>query len=92
MKDLIFRVRKAMEEGEIKPYYQPQYDSVTRKLISAEALARWVKTDGTVIPPAEFVPELEKDVSITELDWHILKCVCSLIKKQLDTGITAVPI
>ncbi len=41
----------AMERREIKVYYQPKYDATTNRLKSAEALARWIKQDGSVVLP-----------------------------------------
>ncbi|MDE7104792.1 MAG: EAL domain-containing protein, partial [Ruminococcus sp.] len=54
------KIELALENCEFKAFYQPQYDSVTGRLVSAEALARWIKQDGTVIPPNEFIPVAEK--------------------------------
>ena len=64
MYELINNVKEAMKNGELQAYYQPQYDSITNRLKSAEALVRWVKKDGTVIPPVNFIPELEKSNNI----------------------------
>ncbi|MBR4223174.1 MAG: EAL domain-containing protein [Oscillospiraceae bacterium] len=79
-------IQKAMADGEIMPYYQPQFDSITGKLKSAEALCRWVRSDGTIVPPMAFIPEMEKDGSIEELDWHICEKVCRMISEQLRAG------
>lgn len=78
----------AMENGEIQVYYQPQYDSVTGKLKSAEALARWIKPDGTMIMPCDFIPPAEKTGLINELDFYILRKVCAFLRKRLDSGKT----
>ncbi|MCH5274594.1 MAG: EAL domain-containing protein [Lachnospiraceae bacterium] len=83
---------EALQRREFKAYYQPQYDAITNRLVSAEALARWVKPDGTLVPPADFVPALEKGDEILALDWYILKEVCALLKKQKERGIAMVPI
>lgn len=77
--DLISKVRKAMESGEIRPWYQPQFDAVTGRLRGAEALVRWVKPDGTVLSPAAFVPELEKTDAINEVDWFMAQAACRFI-------------
>ena len=41
-------------------YYQPKYDATTNRLKSAEALARWVRKDGSVVLPEMFLPSLEQ--------------------------------
>lgn len=79
-------VLHAIARGEIKAYYQPQYDVLTKQMKSVEALARWVKPDGTVLAPGAFVPVLEQTDAICLLDWHMLRevcqCLCRLPEKQ----------
>lgn len=82
--DITAKIKKAMENHELKAYYQPQYDSVSNRLVSAEALVRWIKPDGTVVPPMEFIPELEKSTAIMDVDWYMLDEVCSLIKRMME--------
>lgn len=80
--DLLTNVKNAMQQHELKVYYQPQYDAITSKLVGAEALVRWVKPDGSIIMPGSFIPPLEEDNTILELDWYILREVCAFLKKQ----------
>ena len=75
-------VLQAIARGEIRPYYQPQYDVLTNKMKSVEALARWVKPDGTVLSPGRFVPLLEQTDAICQLDWHMLREVCAFLCRQ----------
>ncbi|MCF0262495.1 MAG: diguanylate cyclase, partial [Sphaerochaetaceae bacterium] len=63
-------ITEAMKSHDLRAYYQPMYDTVTHKLVGAEALSRWIKPDGTVILPGEFIPELEKNSSIIAIDWY----------------------
>lgn len=92
MKELLLNVEKAMENHELVPYYQPQYDALTNRLVSAEALIRWIKPDGSIVPPAEFIPELEKSDAILAVDWYMLKEVCIFLDKQKKEEIPQVPI
>ena len=39
-KDIISAVKEAMEKRELRAYYQPQYDAITNRIVSAEALVR----------------------------------------------------
>jgi len=82
----------AIQNGRIVAYYQPKYNALTGNISGAEALARWISDEGTLIPPDSFVPILEKSCLITKLDWHILKIVCALMKKQIDNGLQPVTI
>lgn len=85
-------ITEAMKNNEIVAYYQPLYDTMTQKLVGAEALSRWVKSDGTVILPGEYIPELEKNSSILALDWYMYRQVCRMLKEQKDRGIRQVRI
>ncbi len=88
----VAEVREAMKKGEIRAYYQPQYDALTNRLTGAEALCRWIKPDGTVIMPGSFIPEMEKGDDIKELDWYMLRQVCALLRKQKERGLRMVHI
>jgi EAL domain-containing protein (putative c-di-GMP-specific phosphodiesterase class I) len=53
-------LRAAIESGEIDVYIQPKVDLETGQLAGAEALARWLKPDGTVLLPATFLGVAER--------------------------------
>ena len=82
----------ALKNDEITFYLQPQCRISTGRIVGAEALARWVKKDGTIIPPGVFVPVLEKYGFITDLDKHIWEKVCQMIAAWLEKGNTPLPI
>lgn len=90
--DLLLEVQKAYEKREIKPYFQPLYDAVSRKIVGAEALARWIKEDGSFVMPGEYIPILERTDAIWELDWYMLKEVCIALREQMEKGIPCVKI
>lgn len=92
MSEVVEDIQKAIKDGELKAYYQPQFDSITSRLKSAEALARWVRSDGIIVPPMAFVPEMERSGYIAEVDWHICEEVCRLLKRQKEEGGLVVPI
>ncbi|MBQ9118536.1 MAG: EAL domain-containing protein [Lachnospiraceae bacterium] len=88
----LLAVKEAYKKKEIRPYYQPQYDAVTNKIISAEALTRWIKADGTMVLPVDYIPFLEESNAILELDWYMLDAVCDMLKRQREQRIPSVPI
>lgn len=85
-------VRKAMENHELKAFYQPKFDALTNKPVAAEALVRWIKPDGSIVSPEKFIPQLESGSGILELDWYMLGEVCSFLKRQQEAQIHSVPI
>lgn len=74
----------AIERREIQVYYQPLYDVLTNRMKGAEALARWIKPDGTVLLPGKFVPQLEETDAICTLDWYMLREVCTFLRDHLE--------
>lgn len=48
-------LRRAVEDGEIVAFFQPELDATTGHLVGAELLARWIRRDGQVVPANEFL-------------------------------------
>lgn len=91
-KDVLAKYKSALARGEFVAYYQPKVNIQTRELCGAEALCRWIKQDGTIEPPMNFIPVLEHNGKILELDYFIFEKVCEDIKKWLETGFKPVRI
>ena len=89
---LLLDFQKALENGEVVFWLQPQCRVSTRKIVGAESLARWRRPDGTWVPPALFVPILERHGIVTNLDKFIWESVCKWLRKLMDQGYNPVPI
>lgn len=76
----------AMQNDEYQLYIQPQFDIKTHKIISGEALCRWKKQDGTIIPPNDFIPAFEEYGLIINFDFHMLEVLCRQMRKWIDQG------
>jgi EAL domain-containing protein (putative c-di-GMP-specific phosphodiesterase class I)/CheY-like chemotaxis protein len=61
------RLRLAIGDGQIRPWFQPKTSLDTGVIVGTEALARWVQPDGRSIPPAAFIPVAEQNGMIAEL-------------------------
>ena len=83
---------RALENGEITFYLQPQCRTSTKNIVGAEALCRWVKPDGSKVPPNLFIPALERYGFVTTLDRYLWDKVCAWLREWLDKGNCAVPI
>lgn len=81
--------RAALENEEFAVYYQPKVDIETGKLVGAEALCRWIK-EREIVPPMDFIPILEMNTDICDLDFYMLDHVCADIRRWLDQGREAV--
>ncbi|NNE52869.1 MAG: GGDEF domain-containing protein [Sulfitobacter sp.] len=53
-------VRKALDSGQIRPWFQPQISTDTGKITGFEALARWDHPERGMISPADFLPAVEE--------------------------------
>ena len=83
---------EALHKNELTFYLQPQCRISSKKIVGAEALARWIKPNGEIISPAIFVPILEKYGFILDLDQYIWEKVIAWIRSIIDKGIKPVPI
>ena len=79
-----------LEKGSFVIYYQPKFDIKTGKIIGVEALSRWVN-NGQIVPPGMFVPILEKNGEIIELDLYVLENLCRDIHNYRNQGHNIVP-
>jgi diguanylate cyclase (GGDEF)-like protein len=70
--ELVSELRKAIVDGEIILYYQPKLDLASGKVMSAEALVRWMHPRLGLVPPSEFVPVAEHTGLIRPLTSHVL--------------------
>ncbi len=84
--------QRAIREEEITFYLQPQCRVADGKIVGSEVLARWVRKDGTVMTPGSFIPFLEANGFITELDKHIWDQACQWIRSLMDRGLDPLPV
>lgn len=85
-------MQSAIDNKEFVLYFQPQYDSKTKKMIGAEVLCRWIQKDNSIISPAIFIPVAEKNGFIRFLDIEIWKRAFKTLRGWLDKNITPVPL
>jgi len=73
------KIEKALKEGQLMLYYQPQVDCRLGKVIGMEALIRWEHPILGLLPPSEFIPLLEHDdLVITVGEWVIREALKQL--------------
>ncbi len=54
------RLRDALDEDRIVPYYQPIIEAASGRIAKYECLVRLIEPDGTVVPPMDFLPVARK--------------------------------
>jgi EAL domain-containing protein (putative c-di-GMP-specific phosphodiesterase class I) len=70
-------LRRAVVAGSLDMHFQGKVDLASGRLTGAEALMRWRKPDGVVVPPAVFVPLAEESGLIVELGRFGLRRACA---------------
>jgi diguanylate cyclase (GGDEF)-like protein len=79
------RLRRAIQRGAVKPYFQPIIDLASGEICALEALARW-ETRDELLEPARFVPIAEESSLIIDLDVHMIRRVCELARQLGELG------
>lgn len=78
------RLRRALENGEFKMFLQPKYTLANLEIHSAEALVRWDFPEQGLIYPDNFIPLFERNGSIADIDFYILRKACEYIKYTIE--------
>ena len=73
-------------------YFQPKINMKDGSLAGAEALVRGIDKAGHIIPPGQFIEEMEKDGSIRELDLLMLEKVLGQLSEWKRRGLPDVQV
>lgn len=78
---------EALTADEFTVFYQPQIEMSTRELAGVEALVRWIRPDGSMVSPGDFIPLAEKSGLIDDLTSVVMGQALSQCKKWLLDGL-----
>lgn len=74
--DLDLSLRRAVENEEIVPFFQPIVILPSQEIVGFEILARWIKSDGSIGMPGDFIPVLERLGLIPIMTRSLVKQAC----------------
>lgn len=78
-------LRRAIPQGELRLYLQPQVDSAG-KLVGAETLVRWQHPERGLLPPGTFIGIAEESDLIVDLGAWVLSEACQLMARETMAG------
>ena len=90
-KQIIGMFIPALKKKEFEPFFQAKVDMTTGELVGFEALCRWFH-EGSLIYPDQFIPAIDSQGLIHELDMEILRLTCESIRKWKDMGLNPPPV
>ena len=91
-KNILDHMNNAIKNKEFRLVYQPKFGAKTKKIVGAEALIRWTKSNNCTVFPNEFIPIAEKTGFITFIDSYVFREVCQKQAEWIKKGYDIVPI
>jgi diguanylate cyclase (GGDEF)-like protein/PAS domain S-box-containing protein len=82
------QIARAIADGDIKTYFQPIHNLLTGKVISFEALARWVVSEHDIRLPGNFLSVIENDPLMIKLGMQVATQVyqlCGILNRMHST-------
>jgi diguanylate cyclase (GGDEF)-like protein len=74
------QLEEAIKDRDLRPYLQPIADR-EGNIVGCEALVRWIHKDYGFLPPFRFIPSLEKNGMIAEVDKYMWRCACEILSE-----------
>jgi diguanylate cyclase (GGDEF)-like protein/PAS domain S-box-containing protein len=84
-------LRKALDDGELELYCEPQVELTTGEFVDMKALVRWHHPTRGLLNPADFIPILEKTASGIALGQWLLDKACQDLCARRSAG-SALPV
>lgn len=90
--ELLGQLRHALDNDELRLYYQPQIDLATRAVVGVEALLRWQHPEHGLIGPERFIPLAEDSGLIVPIGRWVLHEACSQLVRWHMAGLPPITV
>lgn len=76
---MLGELRNAIDRNELMVHYQPKVDTLTHRIVGAEALVRWQHPVRGMVSPGDFIPLAEQTGLIRPITYQVLRMVTGQI-------------
>jgi diguanylate cyclase (GGDEF)-like protein len=92
---LLSDLREALDNGQLKLHFQPQFNMGTGAIVGSEALLRWECPDNSaegshIVPPEEFMAIAEQTGLVIPIGEFVLRNACEINKGWQDKGMSPI--
>jgi EAL domain-containing protein (putative c-di-GMP-specific phosphodiesterase class I)/GGDEF domain-containing protein len=81
---LVAQLRSGLTNGEMALYYQPKIRLATGEPAGCESLIRWISPESGVVPPAQFMPKIERTSFINPITEFVTDTACRVACDEPD--------
>jgi diguanylate cyclase (GGDEF)-like protein len=65
-------LRRGLDRGELELHYQPKVNLADRRVVGMEALVRWQHPERGVVPPSDFIPQVQQSYLMREVTAFVI--------------------
>jgi len=80
-------LHEALKKEQFEPYFQPQVDALSGKIVGIETLMRWIGEEGEIITPDKFLSFTEDTGMIILLDRLVIKKAIVIFLRWKSMGL-----
>ena len=86
-RQLIADIDNGFQQEQFQIYLQFYVSAAHRNVVGGEMLTRWKHAQKGLLPPAQFVPLMEREGLVSRLDYYCLEKVCAFLEMLDRNGV-----